>query len=524
MSSPWPVWLNRTAALAFAGAAVLALSIWLLWSRESPQVDPSAAVDHSPMVVENAGERNPEVVLPQAPLRPLPPKPVPQAPKTTALTPDNVIENPDCMLLPGRGRANDTAIVILPTSEGAHFTVLDGNGEVFGDTLPFLPHEYHLGRRADGTVLAGFGDLRLNSRHFRDRDTPEPVRVYMDGQVIYESDKTWRFSVAPDGSSFYVHEPLAGGASRLIVHNLDELAERHFDMDRRYTPSNDYESGFGVSYSSGSAEVVFGPVYEYGRGAHVFFPVAAADGDVREVHVARSAREEMVGGGRDQVRIDDVEAAVFASSEVGYVAAPLVKRGPYWKGQKPWTIERLGIDHGDKRTSVVWSREVELENFDSTMTLSDDGAWLALRAWTFKVLDTATGETVFEYPRVDKQAEFARLSSVLPPGATLRDVGGVTSQYFRDNRLVLFRQVGLASKRVCNGKDQEEYDHCIADLRGRGLYKTMVDVFEMDSIEMDSQPDFRVGISSDNRCASGDYALRGLQVHDGRLTFLTTRR
>ena len=151
------------------------------------------------------------------------------------------------MLLPGRGRANDTAIVILPTSEGAHFTVLDGNGEVFGDTLPFLPHEYHLGRRADGTVLAGFGDLRLNSRHFRDRDTPEPVRVYMDGQVIYESDKTWRFSVAPDGSSFYVHEPLAGGASRLIVHNLDELAERHFDMDRRYTPSNDYESGFGVS-------------------------------------------------------------------------------------------------------------------------------------------------------------------------------------------------------------------------------------------------------------------------------------
>ena len=46
----------------------------------------------------------------------------------------------------------------------------------------------------------------------------------------------------------------------------------------------------------------------------------------------------------------------------------------------------------------------------------------------------------------------------------------------------------------------------------------------MSKIKLDSQPDFRVEVNPDIPCSSGDYSPQGLQVHEGRLTFLTTRR
>ena len=63
-------------------------------------------------------------------------------------------------------------------------------------------------------MLAGFGDVRSNAGEFRPRDESEPVRIYMDGQVIYGSDKAWDFEIVSDGSSFYAHEPMSGNASR----------------------------------------------------------------------------------------------------------------------------------------------------------------------------------------------------------------------------------------------------------------------------------------------------------------------
>ena len=46
----------------------------------------------------------------------------------------------------------------------------------------------------------------------------------------------------------------------------------------------------------------------------------------------------------------------------------------------------------------------------------------------------------------------------------------------------------------------------------------------MNTVAMDSPPDYRVDVGADMPCGAGDFPLRGLQVHDGRLTFLTTRR
>ena len=80
----------------------------------------------------------------------------------------------------------------------------------------------------------GLGDLRLNSGTFRPPESPAPVRIYMGEQVVYESEKVYNFRIARDGTSFAVHEPLAGDASRLVVHNLDLRTERHFDLGTRH--------------------------------------------------------------------------------------------------------------------------------------------------------------------------------------------------------------------------------------------------------------------------------------------------
>ena len=68
---------------------------------------------------------------------------------------------------------------------------------------------------------------------FRPPEAPEPVHIYWDGELVYENDKAWRFGVAPDGSSFYVIEPLAGEASRLVVRSLDAGEEHHYDLGVR---------------------------------------------------------------------------------------------------------------------------------------------------------------------------------------------------------------------------------------------------------------------------------------------------
>ena len=127
---------------------------------------------------------------------------------------------------------------------------------------------------------------------------------------------------------------------------------------------------------------------------------------------------------------------------------------------------------------------------------------------------------MFAYPRVDdKEAELARLASVMRPGATVADLGQVSGSSFRGDSLLLFRKIG--SNLGCGGPGRRK---CLADLRRKGVYNRVVDVFDMNTIALDSQPDFRVEVGPDIPCGAGDFPLRGLQVHDGELTFLTTRR
>ena len=502
-----------TPILLVIGIASIGFVFWKT-QRTGYTPDESGALSEGPKIED------------QAPV--IEPAPVPENPGESSsatsveLTPQSVIGNLNCRLLAGHGAANDTAVVVLPTENGARFEILNGEGTVFGGSLPFTPHHFRLGKRPDGTVLAGFGDLRLNSNEFRESDTTEPVRIYMDGQIIYDSDKAWDFEIASDGSSFYVHEPMAGNASRLVIRNLDLGREDHFDLGAIFSPVNAYESDFASRYSVGEREVMFMPAYadSFGRGPHHFY--SAAGGEVRQIQVGQTGAELISGDGTPEIRVSALSSssAVFASSETGYFAD--ISQSD--SGSDTYRIIRRKFQYGsDNHGSMEsWSRDIALTKFNGRMTLSDNGEWLAVHAWNIHVLDTANGETLFEYPLVgDKQAELARLANVLEPGATVADVGNVSGVSFLDSRLLISRRFGSLS--ACSGSTAQ-YNQCVADLRQRGIYLTVVDVFEMNNVDLRSQPEFRFEYSRFSPCESGDFPLRGLQVHENALTFLTTRR
>ena len=507
----------KRAAIALAGLILAALVAWLLWRGEPSETEPAAVAAGIEEVPPAPAEEFAAVSKPS-------PEPTPPHPRQDwqEFEPSEVIDSLDCDMLTGRGRAKDTALVILPAANGARFAALDGQGTLFGDALPFEPNHYRLGRRTDGTVLAGFGALRLNSLVFRDRNSPEPVRIYADGRVLYQTDKAWEFGIARDGSSFYAQEPLAGGASRLIVHNLDQGLEHHFDLGAKFTPASDYESDYGTTYSTGAGEVMFYPAYAdaFGLGEHWFLPVDG--GAVRRILVERDAPSDSVGDEAPKIRVPGVRGALFASSEEGYFSHLLE-----WKGgrmEEPWRIVRRSFRFGAQETqSEVWSRELSLKGYWGSLQLSNDGAWLAVRGWTLRVLDAATGETVFEYPKADRQAELARLASVLEPGTDPGDVGSVSGLSFRDGKLELYRSIGSSSS-CSRSEGRRTLYECQRALSEQGLYRTVLDVFDMSKIQLDSQPDFRVEVGYYIPCGSGDYSPRGLQVHEGRLTFLTDRR
>ena len=499
---------KRLLWIVVAGCAVVATAlVWIL----------VGALEN---IAPTPPDMSSESATPSAPVAAAPSPEPASAPaaRPGALAPADVIDNPDCVLREGRGAAVGLAAVALPKAGGgSRFSVIGRDGALFGGDLPFRPNHLRLGRRPDGAVLAAFADLRLNQVGNRPQGTPEPVRVYLDGASIYENDRVRDFDVAADGSSFFAIEPLAGDASRLVVHSLDLRAESHFDLEGLFTSSNAFERPYAARYGVDHAEVMFEPSYAdaYGRGTHWFFPV---DGGPRW-----SIRVE--GGPFDPA--SDVREALFASGREGYFvhSAPdglLVSKSEF----RPVA--------GGVESEEAWARTIDLHG-DGDVMLSDDGAWLGAGSRNFHVLDARTGRTAFAFPTAENlsrrippdlkrlsyavqpggprfglkkhlydAAALARLSSVMEPGAGPADVGSVSSVSFRDGRLLMYRRV-----RVGEGP----YD-----------FRHMFDAFELDGIRMDSPPDFRVAIDPSRRCGAGDFYTQGLQVHGGQLTYLTAGR
>ena len=363
----------RTSLLRVSGSAWLAIAIlaasallvtWWLVDRE-----PVATVPAAQRVVDDVSTTDEPGPSPE-------PRTDSRSLAAGVPTPAAVLADPQCRMVVGQRTASDTALVYLPLGEGAWFAVVNSFGVVFDGTLPFVPERPVVGKRPDGTILAGFS-------------LEGEVQVVHDGSVIYEYDDVLRFDIADDGSSFFVVEPLAGDASRLVVRNLDLREEHHFDLGA--TARSDRGLEFDLSYSIDFAEVIVQPSRGEG-GMSRFYPVVG--GDPREVLVERRDAVLTSSGIRPS------DTSIFASSMTSYHAHYM---GPSLRGEFAlrWRISKIEREFlaGAERPGESWARDVRFMFL--TMHLSPDGAWLVLSdVFTgVVVLDAADGETVFSYPR-----------------------------------------------------------------------------------------------------------------------------
>ena len=377
-------------AILTVGASLAAW--WILVGKPGGETNP-----------ENTGLRDPTTTeLPaevESPATVAADQPTPVVPTAEA-----VLADPQCRMVVGQRTASDTALVYVPLGDGAWFAVVNTFGVVFDGTLPSVPERAVVGKRPDGTILAGFG-------------FEGEVRIVHDGSVIYEFDDVWSFDIAADGSSFFVVEPLAGDASRLVVRNLELREEHHFDLGTAVERRGRRLSA-DLTYSGGFAEVSVRPSRGKVR-SNRFYPVHG--GDHRQVDV------EYANNG---------DVAVFESSDVSYHA--------YYQGDRRgsafryiWRVVKVqrDFDGGAKRANEAWGLDLTAIG-PLSMQLSADGAWLVVSGFvTVHVFDTADGASVFTRANMDTGY---RVSDRVPAISPHRDRRGRTqrlSARFVGNRL-----------------------------------------------------------------------------------------
>ena len=142
MQSP----LRRTAFFSLFAFIALLLTLAGWWMvRDRPATAPARDLRGS--LVDRPEIRETEETV--GGLRPSKPEDIVH---NIGFKPQDVLGNSDCRLHAGREAARDTALVVMSGNSGARLGVLNGSGTVFGAELPFVPHHFHLGRRADGSV------------------------------------------------------------------------------------------------------------------------------------------------------------------------------------------------------------------------------------------------------------------------------------------------------------------------------------------------------------------------------------
>ena len=471
--------LRRVSGSAWLTIAILAASgllvTWWLVDRE-----PVATV---PVAHQGVGD----VSTTDEALGPSPePRTDPHSLAVGVPTPTAVLADPQCRMVVGQRTASDTALVYLPLGQGAWFAVVNSFGVVFDGTLPFVPERPVVGKRPDGTILAGFS-------------LEGEVQVVYDGSVIYEYDNVLRFDIADDGSSFFVVEPLAGDASRLVVRNLDLREEHHYGLGA--TVRSERELDFDLSYSIDFAEVIVQP--SHGGGTSRFYP--AVGGDPREVSIERRDAVPTTPGARPS------DTSIFASSATSYHAHLM---GPTLRGEFAyrWRIFKIEREFmaGVERREESWTRDVRF--LFLTMHLSPDGAWLVLSdVFTgVVVLDATDGETVFSYPQErDRRLELWRF------GRRFVNPEERFWGRFVGDRLFVSRWL---DDKLDEGRNVEVYELDRFAKRARRVREFKV---EQGADESEQTFAIRTTLDPDAALSCTDHALldRRLEIRDDRLTY-----
>ena len=337
-----------------------------------------------------------------------------------------------------------------------------------------------------GDRLMAVSNLRRNQIGNRPPDTDEPLSIYRNGQRIFHSNKVWDYQLAPDGSGYWVVEPLSNVTSRMIIRNFDQGTEVHHDLGMRNA-----NSGFDVPdvyYTPRGDEVVVIPPNR------IVTPVwfyATSSQAVREL------------------QFDQPELVRFYSSDEYYQKQWTVD--PETKVESDYMVKRVRQPDGEFATA--WKTRLHIQYFDDAFGISSDGKKMFADGWDVNVLDTATGEVIFDMPTVEDTEEDSRelrrrmvdiVPNALDPN---EDLGAVMSVGITNDGLQIYRRYGVGETSRC-----QYWDHaCYSALEQSGMLRDVIDIVPFDGMTLDSKPTERRVIRPrpPSPCdGAGDFAIR----------------
>ena len=352
-----------------------------------------------------------------------------------------------CRLHRGAGAARDAAVAVIAGDAGARFVVLDGDGPVFAGELPFQPERALLGRRGDGVLAAAFGG-----------GDQARLKVFLDGEVAADIHGALDFGLSRDGTAWFVVRRNPEGAFEVAWHDTATGRQRVFAAHWLR------DTGSGLSHTAAYAQV---------DNAIVFAP-RQQDQSVENAHYMYTTRGKV-----RMVRLGSTLQTILESDSHIYALQKWHHRHGLAKRVFHWDAE------GADRVVEAWWRPLTVAPTTVRLFRSDDDAWIGLFGWQLLVLDAATGELALSFPvRGDKAAELTRLRGVLPPDATVRDVGEARDARIAHGLLLVRRVVPGAPDR---------------DRAGDGATE-VVDVFRLPNPHAAAGPDMRLPAEDMNRC------------------------
>lgn len=417
----------------------------------------------------------------------------------------DILDANSCIMAITHQGDESTAAIVLKQEHSTRFGIIDSKRLLHAGDLPLWPNHMRLARTTGGSTLVAFADLRLSSVVRRPPESDEPLQVYFDGELIYETGKALDFGVARDGSAFFVVLPRTEYQSMLMVRNLKTKQEHHFDLGGAFyspTDTRDYSIGFMAN----NRDIMLAPSAWNPENMTRFFRV-----DGTKIEVRRSIEEGF---------------GLFHTPEIAYTAEAIAFL-PNDRDEIVFRKVRVSMDGSEE---VHWERRLTIKYWNKLGgwdQLDRNRPWWLVGDLSEHILHRDTGETVFRFPNhfeSEKQVEMLQHLGV----DFDNQVGYKQSMKVLKDWLVIRRLIGMdESVRQCgtiNRRDSEEEvirkRECADDLEQDGTVYEVEDYFLIrNDFEVDPEPAYRVRVQEPDWCAA-DYFI---ETDQGELAFVHAR-
>jgi hypothetical protein len=163
--------------------------------------------------------------------------------------------------------------------------------------------------------------------------------------------------------------------------------------------------------------------------------------------------------------------------------------------------------------ATAWKTRLHIQRFNETFGISPNGKKLYAQGYDVNVLDTATGDVIFDLPMVeDTEADSRelrrRMVDVVPNALDPDyDLGSPSRIDITNEGIEMYRRYGVGETSRCR-----YWDHaCYSALEQAGIIRDVVDIVPFDGMTLDSKPTERRVIRPrpPSPCdGAGDFAIR----------------